>query len=158
MTHKFIVLAAFGLFLFSSCEKSGEENSVEIGANAPFSLVYVQGSSWTDYAYRAELHQNGLLNLEVKGGLNNDHRKSEYQISYDTVTLVKERLLAATKIDFKSSYGFSINSPYDLPVTIINYRIGIHADSAAIYYPTEKELPEELESLKFLIEEIIYNK
>lgn len=158
MHHKFFVSAAFALFLFSACEKNDEENSVEIGANDPFSLVYLKGSAWTDYSYRVDLNQNGRLLTDAYIGIGNDHRQMEYLISDDTLALVQERITEAAKIHFKSNYGFGPENPYDLPVTFIKYQMGIHSDSTVIYYPANKELPKELESLKALIEEILSNK
>lgn len=158
MHQKFIIPATIVLLLFSACEQNNEENSIESGAKDSFSLVYVKGSAWTNYSYKAELNQSGELYIEVNGGIFDTHRKSEYQISNDTIALVHEKILEATRIDINSNYGFGTNNPYDLPVTLIKYRMGIHADSTAIYNPTTNELPEELQSLLSLIEIVIRNK
>jgi len=136
------------LLLFFACEK----NKIYY---TDFSVVYLKGSSWTGYSYRAELDQNGVLRIEEKMDITSIDRNSSYQIAKDEMDLLTNKLIKAAKIDFKNDYGFGSNKPFDLPVRFIKYRIGVKTDSTYIYFPDAKELPEELESLLVIIEQVL---
>lgn len=151
MDPKTIVLCIILLLVVSSCEK-------QVDSSNPldsFSIVYLKGSSWTDYSYKAELNKNGLLSIDLSIGINNYSRRSDFQISNDDITSIEEELIKVNRINLEKSYGFGPDKPFDLPITFIKYSTESKTDSTTIYFPIENELPTELESFLLVIEKVI---
>jgi hypothetical protein len=151
MSSKSFILGLILSIGMIGCEKEKEKTETF----DTFSISYLRASSWVDYYYEAIINQNGLLRVSEESKLNNLNRESEYQISNTDIALIKEKLSEVVSTDFKDTYGFGDDKPTDLPVTFIQYIVDNKADSTAILFPQENELPKALDSFLKVIKQIV---
>jgi hypothetical protein len=120
-----------------------------------FSILWKETSAWADFYYCATIDQDGNLSVREKHGLSNQNRESEFGISEEDMSLVKEKLGALVSIDISDGYGFNNNGATDVPTTKMKYTTKSNSDSTCLYYPTEHELPKELEVFLSVVNQII---
>lgn len=121
-----------------------------------FLVSYSRSSSWADLLYAVTIDQNGDVVVTEQSGPANKNRVSKYQLSDMNLNLVKGNLSNLVKIDMLDYYGFdNENAPTDVPVTKLTYNTISKSDSASIYFPTQNELPLELDLFMQTLAQII---
>lgn len=136
---------------FTSCHK---EDTPNYDLNT-YSIFWKESSAWADFYYKATIDQNGKLNVQEKYGLSNQYRESQFQISTEDMSLIKEKLENLLSIDISDEYGFHDNAATDAPTTKMKYVTTNKSDSTYLYYPNENELPDKLELFMQVIYETI---
>jgi hypothetical protein len=125
-----------------SCNKDCNSNS----NSGKFLLTYSEGSNWITYSCNATIDQDGKLTINYLNSLTNTNNKSVYQIEAIEIIVLKEKMKKLSAINLSDNYGFdNINSPKDLPVKFISYQCESKTDSTSLYFPSDNELPSELE-------------
>ena len=100
---------------FTNCHK---ENIQNYDLNS-YSIFWQESSAWADFYYKATIDQNGKLDIQEKYGLSNQYRESEFQISTEDMSLIKENLENILSIDISDEYGFHDNAANDSPFVVI---------------------------------------
>jgi len=147
-----ILLGLTILFFTVSCENVNENENKLV---TTFEVKYTIGSSWVDYDYTATIESDGSLFVTEKWGLDDYYRESSYDITVQEIDLIREKLGNLTDETLNATYGFGEDRPYDLPVTIISYRTSFNSDTTCIYFPSENELPKDLEVFLSTISQIV---
>ncbi len=145
-----------GLFIttimFCSCEHEDEYEK----KTDTFSISLSKGNSYFNYYFKATIDQNGLLQVTETNSLINVNRTSEYRLVDADIKLIKEKLDVLSALDISDAYGFeNENAPTDLLATKLTYKTTIKSDSTSIYFPSENELPSDLDSLLHAVELVI---
>jgi hypothetical protein len=145
------ILGLILLIGYYSCEKV-DDTSDNLDS---FLISYQIGSSWTNYSYDATIDQNGKLYINEQIGMTSQSRESEFDIPSEDVILIKEKLNNLTSIKLLDKYGFGNDAPTDLPTNKIKYTTGSKSDSTYLYFPTDNELPDELDSFLQIVKQVL---
>ena len=152
MKMLFISLPAIIILICASCS----ETDINYSDLNTYSITYQRMSSWTNYMYDARFFYDGTLIIEETNELGELLRISEYKISEIDIYLLRESLKNLMPLNISDQYGFTgENLPTDLPVRKIKYTTNNKVDSTLIYYPSENEIPKELDSLLVLSEKLL---
>jgi hypothetical protein len=146
-----LLIAAILLIGFSSCDKEDVPN-LDLKT---FSIFWEESSAWADFYYKATIDQNGKLDIQEKYDLSDQYRESEFQISTEVMSTIKENLENLLPIDISDKYGFHDNAANDSPITKVKYTTTNKSDSTYLYYPNENELPYNLEIFMQVVYETI---
>lgn len=136
---------------FPGCHK----DDAPLNDLSAYSILWKETSAWADFYYSATINQNGILDIREKYGLSKQYRESEFLIPDEDLLFIKEKLEALISIDISDGYGFNNNGATDVPTTKMKYTTKNKSDSTCLYYPTERELPEELEVFLSVVNQII---
>lgn len=146
-----LLIAVILLIGFSRCDKEDVSN---FDLNT-YSIFWEESSAWADFYYKATFDQNGKLDVQEIYDLSDQYRESEFQISTEDMSLIKENLENLLSIDISDKYGFHDNAANDSPTTKMKYVTTNKSDSTYLYYPNENELPDKLEIFMQVIYETI---
>ncbi len=146
-----LLIVVILLISFSSCDK---EDVPDFDLNT-YSIFWEESSSWADFYYKATIDQNGKLDVQEKYDLSDQYRESEFQISTEDMSIIKENLENLLSIDISDKYGFHDNAANDSPTTKMKYITTNKSDSTYLYYPNENELPDNLEIFMQVVYETI---
>ena len=83
-----LLIAVILLICFSRCDKEDVSN---FDLNT-YSILWEESSAWADFYYKATFDQNGKLDVQEKYDLSDQYRESEFQISTEDMSLIKENL------------------------------------------------------------------
>ncbi|PKP08118.1 MAG: hypothetical protein CVU09_17030 [Bacteroidetes bacterium HGW-Bacteroidetes-4] len=136
---------------FTSCHKEDVPN---YDLNT-YSIFWEESSAWADFYYKANIDQNGKLDVQEKYRLSNQYRESQFQVSTEDMSLIKEKLENLLSIDISDEYGFLDNAATDAPTTKMKYMTMNKSDSTYLYYPNENELPDKLDIFMQVVYETI---
>ncbi len=151
MKKIYLLIAVILLIGFTNCHKEDVPN---YDLNT-YSIFWNESSAWADFYYKATIDQNGKLNVQEKYELSNQYRESQFQISTEDMSLIKENLEKVLSIDISDKYGFHDNAATDAPTTKLEYVTTNKSDSTYLYYPNENELPDKLEIFVQIVYETI---
>jgi len=146
-----LLITAILLIGFTNCHKEDIPN-YDLDT---YSIFWNESSTWADFYYKATIDQNGKLNVQEKYGLSNQYRESQFQISTEDMSLIKEKLENLLSINISDDYGFHDNAATDAPTTKLKYVTTNKSDSTYLYYPNENELPDKLEIFMEIVYETI---
>lgn len=146
-----LLIAIILLIGFTGCHK---EEITNYDLNT-YSILWKESSAWADFYYKAAIDQDGKLDVQEKYELSNQYRESEFQISTEDLSLIKEKLKDLVSIEISDKYGFQDNAANDGPTTKIKYVTLNKSDSTYLYYPNEHELPDKLEIFLQVVNQII---
>lgn len=146
-----LLIAVILLVCSSSCDKEDVPN---YNLNT-YSIFWEESSAWADFFYKATIDQNGKIEVQEKYELSNQYRESEFQISTEDMSLIKEKLENLLSMDISDKYGFHDNAANDSPTTKMKYVTTNKSDSTYLYYPNENELPDKLEIFMQVVYETI---
>ena len=146
-----LLITAILLIGFTNCHKEDIPN-YDLDT---YSIFWNESSTWADFYYKATIDQNGKLNVQEKYGLSNQYRESQFQISTEDMSLIKEKSENLLSINISDDYGFHDNAATDAPTTKLKYVTTNKSDSTYLYYPNENELPDKLEIFMEIVYETI---